>query len=221
MGLPRLVDHSRLQPFLAFSYALVAAFGYRIIIEQMILGSIFRKRAFTLSFPLVTVLTLAIIFVTPRWLGTSEYQQHMPKMELAETPYFLYKIEESFQPMTYTVVSYVESLSQVYSLGYHMNTHDLITTYDPRDPEFTIPTNYIFIFVENIQVRYKETDDYWYRWRGDIMITLKDWISLYSRNHNNIKLWSSTENLQIYLIDNRAFMARIPDKLKGSMGPSR
>ncbi len=115
-----------------------------------------------------------------------------------------YKIEDNFQPFSYTIVSYVQEFPQVISRGYHMNTQDFLQTYDPADKSIQIPTDYVFIFMENFPIAYQGMGEYWYRWRPDIMLKLKDWIAIYSQYHDNIKEWYSSQWVDVYLIDNRS-----------------
>jgi hypothetical protein len=221
LGLPRIVDQSRMQPFVALSYSLTAAGSYGIFVETGLLRRIFAERFKAASLLTVFIVALSALFLTPRWIDNPYYWQQARKMELVESPYFIYKIEDAFQPFTYTVVSYVEDFSKVYSLGYHMNTHDLLTSFSPLDKTLKIPTDYVFIFVENSPVTYQGLGQFWYRWRGDIMLKLKDWIAIYGVNHGNIKIWAETERLQVYLIDNRSQERTAARKWKELTGKER
>jgi len=203
LGLPRIVDHSRLQPFVALSYGLVSASLYQLLLEKALLARIAGRYALRLSYGIVCVLAVFLVVSLPRWEESEEYWQTTRNFELNETPYYLYEIEETFQPFSYTVVSYAEGFSQVYSKGYHINTQDFLRTYSPLETSLRIPTDYVFIFVENAGVGYRGMWEYWYRWRNDIMTHLKDWIALYGRNHSNMKLWAESKSLQVFVIDNR------------------
>jgi hypothetical protein len=221
LGLPRFVDQSRLQPFVALSYSLTTAEIYGVFMERGLLRRFFAERFQMISLITVFIIALSAVFLTPRWIDDENYWRQARRMELVESPYFIYKIEDAFQPFTYTVVSYVENFPQVYSLGYHINTHDLIASFSPLDRVLKIPTDYIFIFVENSPVTYQGIGQFWYRWRGDIMLKLKDWVAIYGENHRNIRLWEETENLQVYLIDNRSEESTAARKWKELTGKER
>ena len=203
LGLPRLVDQSRLQTGLALSYALVAAQCYLQLLEQGVLARLCGVRSRGASRLVAAVLVAFALLVTPRYLDDQAYLLSASKLELPESSYYVYKIEDAFQPFSYTVVSYLEDFPLVVSHGYHMNTQDLLTSCSPLKSKIDIPSELVFLFVENAPVRYRGSGEYWYRWRGDIMLKLKDWIVLYGATHKNLRLWRETRNLQIYLIDNR------------------
>jgi hypothetical protein len=221
MGLPRFVDQSRMQSFLSFSYALAAGGFYYVFVERMCLRRLLPVRFFPASLALAFVLALAAMLLTPRWIDDPKYWRQARSMELKETPYFIYEIGDSFQPFSYTVVSNVEGFSQVYSHGYHMNPQEFLTTYAPFAKTLKIPTDYVFIFIENMPVPYQGGGQYWYRWRGDIMTKLKDWIALYGLHHRNLRLWKETRDVQVYLIDNRNAQDKKAQKLKQLRGEDR
>ncbi len=204
LGLPRIVDHTRMMVFVAYSYAVVFALYYYIIIEKFLLRSIFRKAHFRVSMVVIFAVLAFAIAYSPRWIDTKLFWKNVNDIEYSEFPYLVYRIEENFCPFSYTIISYVQEFPQVMTRGYHVNTQDLLQTYDPRDKAFKVPSDYIFIFTENFPKLYQGTGEYWYRWRRDIMLKLKDWIAIYSEYHDNIKLWYKSEEVEVYLIDNRS-----------------
>jgi hypothetical protein len=210
-----------MQSFLSFSYALAAGGFYYVFVERMCLRRLLPVRFFPASLALAFVLALAAMLLTPRWIDDPKYWRQARSMELKETPYFIYEIGDSFQPFSYTVVSNVEGFSQVYSHGYHMNPQEFLTTYAPFAKTLKIPTDYVFIFIENMPVPYQGGGQYWYRWRGDIMTKLKDWIALYGLHHRNLRLWKETRDVQVYLIDNRNAQDKKAQKLKQLRGEDR
>lgn len=205
LGLPRLVDHSRIQSALALSYGLTLAQGYLQIVEEGVLQRFWQDHWLKISRLAVGSLAALAILAAPRFIDNQGYQRSTTEMELPESSYYLYKIEDTFQPFSYTVVSYLEGFSLVVSHGYHMNTQDLLTSCSPYKSKIDIPSQLVFIFVENAPVPYRGSGEFWYRWRGDIQLKLKDWIVLYGANHDNLRLWKQGKHLQIYLIDNSNF----------------
>jgi hypothetical protein len=202
LGLPRLVDQSRLQGFLALSYGLTAAQCYLQFLEQGVLRRLWGNSPLGASRILVGLSVAGTILATPRFIDDPAYRLSTTKLELPESSYYVYKIEDTFQPFSYTVVSYLEGFPLLVSHGYHMNTQDLLTTCSPLKNRLDIPSELVFIFVENAPVRYQGSGEYWFRWRADVMLKLKDWIVLYGARHRNLRLWRQSKNLQIYLIDN-------------------
>ena len=131
LGLPRLVDQSRLQTALALSYGLMAAQCYWQFVEQGALRRVWREGSLRASRVLVGGCAAAAILVTPRFIDSAVYRLETTEMELPESSYFVYKIEDTFQPFSYTVVSYAEGFPLLVSQGYHMNTQDLLTSCSP------------------------------------------------------------------------------------------
>jgi len=203
LGLPRIVDHSRLMVFVAYSYALVFSGFYYLFVEKMLFARFFKHAFFQISLLFVFGISVFAMAITPRWIDSKLFWDNIYHIEYNEFPYMAYTIEDKFQPFTYTVVSYVQQFPQVNLKGYHMNTQDLLLKYDPAEKKLDIPTEYIFIFMENYPKDYQGLGEYWYRWRRDIMLKLKDWIATYSQTHDNIRLWYSSRGVDVYFIDNR------------------
>lgn len=203
LGLPRIVDHSRLMVFVAYSYALVFSGFYYLFVEKMLFARFFKHAFFQISLLFVFGISVFAMAVTPRWIDSKLFWDNIYHIEYNEFPYMALTIEDKFQPFTYTVVSYVQQFPQVNLKGYHMNTQDLLRKYDPAEKKLDIPTEYIFIFMENYPKDYQGLGEYWYRWRRDIMLKLKDWIAIYSQTHDNMRLWYSSRGVDVYFIDNR------------------
>ena len=203
LGLPRLVDQSRLQTTLALSYALTAAQFYLQFLELGVLSRILGARASGVSRLVVAGVVVACVMMTPRYLDDAAYRRLATSLELPETSYYIYEIEDIFQPFSYTVVSYPEGFPLLISNGYHMNPMDLLTTVSPLKRQIDIPSELVFILVENAPVSNPGAGEYWYRWRPDLMLKLKEWIIMYGAYHKNLRLWKQSKNLQVYMIDNR------------------
>jgi hypothetical protein len=204
LGLPLLVDHSRLQVYIAYSYAIISGGMYFLVIEKGILKSIFKYQYLRYSLLLCLIAALYSIAFTPRWMDTQQFWESIHAIEYEEFPYLVIKIEDGFQPFSYTVVSYVQQFSEIVSKGFHINTQDFLQMYTPADPSTMMPTDYVFIFIENSPKDFGGLGEYWYRWRRDIMLKLKDWVAIYSQSHDNIKLWYKSQWVEVYLIDNRS-----------------
>ena len=98
--------------------------------------------------------------------------------------------------------------------GYHVNTQDLLRDYNPRDEYLRIPTEYVFIIQEKIPNKYKGLGEWRYRWREEIIDNLKAWIAMYQMYNDDIKLYKSTKNINVYLIHNKKYMKYLEEKNK-------
>jgi len=220
IGLPRIIDHSRLQFFVAMVYALLFSTAFSLLIENKFISNK-SKKSYNIYLTIIAIIILTLTVITPRWIDKEEFWKSIDFIEYNEFPYLVNEIEDNFQPFTYLIVSYVQQFSQIISRGYHENTQDFIQSYSPLDEYIPIDVNYIFIFVENEPKEYYGLGEYWYRWRRDIMIKLKDWITIYSQHHDNIKLWYSSKNVNVFLIDNSKFVNSIEKHRKQLMDINR
>jgi len=118
LGLPKFVDHSRLQIFVALSYAITFGTIYHLVFERAMLRPLLKQWCFTGSVVLVTGISVLVMARSPRWLDTKTFRESINDIEYNEAPYLVNRIEDQFQPFTYTVVSYVQSFPQVISKGY-------------------------------------------------------------------------------------------------------
>lgn len=209
LGLPRIVDQSRMMVFVAYAYSIVFATTYHILFERFLLNKFLKKLMIQFSLSTLAILSIIVIATIPRWIDTELFWKNIHDIEYKEFPYLVYKIHDSFPTFSYTIISYVQEFPQVISKGYHINTQDFLQTYNPIDKKLDIPTEYVFIFIEKTPKGFGGTGEYWYRWRRDIMMKLNDWIAIYSQNHDNIKLWYSSQWVDAYIIDNRTYEGRL------------
>jgi hypothetical protein len=142
------------------------------------------------------------------------FWKNVHDIEYKEFPFLVFKIEDTFPPFSYTIISYIQEFPQVISKGYHINTQDFLQMYDPSESKITFPSEYIFVFVENAPKEYEGLGEYWYRWRRDIMLKLKDWVGVYALSHDNMKLWYSSQWVNAYIIDNRTYESRLRKQQK-------
>jgi hypothetical protein len=209
LGLPKIVDQSRMMVFVGYSYSIIFATVYHVFFDRFLFRTFLKKFWLHASLIILTILSLIVIILTPRWIDTKLFWENVHDIEYKEFPYLVYKIEDSFPTFSYTIVSYVQEFPQVISKGYHINTQDFLQIYNPVDKKLNIPTEYVFIFIEKTPKEFGGTGEYWYRWRRDIMLKLNDWIAIYSQNHDNIKLWYSSQWVDAYIIDNRTYESKL------------
>lgn len=209
LGLPKIVDQSRMMVFVAYSYSIVFATTYHILFERIFLKTFLKKYLIQTSLIILSFIAIITVSFTPRWIDTDLFWKNVHDIEFKEFPYLVYRIQDTFPTFSYTIVSYVQEFPQVISKGYHINTQDFLQIYNPLDKKLNIPTEYIFIFIEKTPKEFGGTGEYWYRWRRDIMLKLNDWIAIYSQNHDNIKLWYSSQWVDAYIIDNRTYEDRL------------
>lgn len=119
----------------------------------------------------------------------------------------LYRIKDEHLAYTWTVVGYQEALSQVLGRGYWLGWKDFLAKYDPveyrfdpRNPDLTIPTRYVFIMVEK-QVFVGPNDfaaDTLERAR--LQVALQEWVASYQQHHDDMSVYYEDTSVAVYQI---------------------
>ena len=118
------------------------------------------------------------------------------------------KISKSFRPTQWMIVSWQEGYSLVLGSGFHMLTDDFISSYDPENAKLMnknddynlLKTEDIFLFCEK-NIFYNETVDLdYYRYKSDMKPKVFEWVRTYQEHHDNISLYYSDENIEIWQI---------------------
>jgi hypothetical protein len=205
LGFSQLIHPKRGAEYLYLSLLFILACYLKLFI-YLPLRLLFRRwaKGVFLVF-LYTMFALLAAFV-PHYKDTDAFKQYINGVQYSDIPYYLYKIAHDNRPYTWTVVSYVQEYSKVLGKGYMVNVNDFILHYDPYRKYLEIPTPKVYIFVEDIPHKYTGKDEWLYRWRGDIENRLKEWITLYSSTHTNIRIYGHTKLLTVYEIDNGEYM---------------
>jgi len=210
-GFPQLADKKRINDVLAFVWALDVSVLFFTLFEVPIsyLFSRFRKEVYQfVSHTVILAIAFFMIMCAPShsYVFSKYFYESIYDIEHKEFPYLVAEIRRNFQPFTYTIVAKVQQFPQVVSKGYYINIYNFLLKYKPTDKYLKIPTDYVFIFDENIPKKFMGMNEMWYRWRIDLEMALKSWIAQYAATHKNIKLWFQDKGVSVYLIDNRKYM---------------
>lgn len=117
------------------------------------------------------------------------------------TAFSVLRIEQKFEPFTWTVVSYGQEFPMVLGRGFHMAGVEFLDNYDPTMPLLTIPTKYVFIIVETTPHQF-EVNTWAARFsRADIEQRLQTWCFLYQLTHKNIRVFSDDQYVRVYMIE--------------------
>ncbi len=220
-GFPPLSNKTRVNNLLAMSYALELSVIYFLIFEALPSHvARLKNLVYYLSSVAVAAIVGGMFLISPAYayLFSPKYKRVMVDIEHEEFPVAVYRIRKEFQPFTYTIVSNVQQFAQVIGKGFHINTYRFLLDYRPTDRYLPIPTDYVFIFVENVPKKFMGLGEFWYRWRIDHTYALKSWIVQYAATHRNIKLWFSNDQVEIYIIDNRNYTKLLRKKKIKELG---
>ncbi len=143
------------------------------------------------------------IFVPTPTLAISK----LPKQEYESIATQLFRIKEEIPANKWTVVGYPESYSHVVGQGFFVNNQDFLESYqpemwrfDPRRPEWAIPTPHVFILVEkHPYIVPGQTAEEAIK-RDSIREQLQDWIARYQASHDDMSLFYEDGLIAVYHI---------------------
>ncbi len=205
LGFSKLVHQSRGAEYLFLSISIVVACLIKLFLWAP-LKKLFKDGAKWLFMGIVYLELLVSALFIPHYKDIEFFKRFINGVHYSDISYFLYDIIKSNRPLTWTVISYVQEYSKALGKGYMINVNEFIVRYDPTERYLPIPTPKVYIFVEDIPHKYSGKDEWYYRWRKDIEGRLKEWVTIYSALHNNIRVYGKTKLLTVYEIDNSEYI---------------
>ncbi len=204
-GLPLLTKQDRLGEYMFFALTLLSSF-YLFYFFYKPLLSLLRKYSQITILSLFYAVFIMSILGMPRWTETKYFWKNINQTQYTSIPEIILKINKENRPFTWTAVAYVQSYGKIKNKAYHINTQNFLLKYNPRAKFLEIPTQKVFIFVENFPNSYKGMDEWFYRWRREIQDNLKTWVSIYTMQHSNIRVYDKTGTVIVYEIDNSNYI---------------
>jgi len=210
-GLPLLTKQYRVADYMFFAITLLSSFYffYFIYKPMLLVFKKYSKRILLLFF------YISFIFLSlgmPRWTDTQDFWKNVNQTQYTSIPEIILKINKENRPYTWTVVAYIQSYGKIKNKAYHINTQNFLLKYKPAEKFLQIPTQKVFIFVENFPNAYRGMDEWFYRWRRQIQENLKTWVTIYSMHHSNIKVYAKTKTVTVYEIDNNEYIKYLTTK---------
>ncbi len=212
-GLPLLAKQSRQAEYLFLSITLLSSFYFFYFFYKPIFWT-FKKHT---KYPIILfayVIFAIGLLVLPKWINSDRFWTSLNEIEYTSIPETILKINDENRPFTWTAVAYVQAYAKVLNKGYHLNTQNFLMDYSPTAHYLEVPTNKVYVFVENFPGNYMGLNEWYYRWRGDVQKNIKTWVLIYSANHHNIKLYKNTGTVSIYEIDNQEYIDKLQEEEK-------
>ena len=213
-GLPLLTNQGRLIEYFFFALILLSSFYFYYFIQKPLVY-VLKKYANNVLIFIIYFIFLFLFLSTPRWLDTPKFWKNINATQYTSIPNILMQINKENRPYSWTTVAYIQTYAKILNKGYHLNTQNFILNYDPNVKYLEVPTEKIYIIVENYSNAYRGMDEWFYRWRKKIQDNVRSWIALYSINHNNIKVYCQTKTVTVYVIDNKDYIESLRDKTEG------
>ena len=204
-GLPLLTKQDRLAEYMFFAITLLSSFYIFYFLYKPLL-LLLKKYSQTTILSLFYIVFVLLVVVVPRWTDTKYFWKNINQTQYTSIPEIILKINKENRPYTWTAVAYIQSYAKIKNKAYHINTQNFLLKYNPSEEFLQIPTQKVFIFVENFPNAYKGMDEWFYRWRRRIQENLKTWVTIYSMNHSNIKVYAKTKTVTVYEIDNDEYI---------------
>ena len=206
LGLPEIINPARSGEFVLIGISIIA--GLYFYLFEDIFKKIFTEKA---KYVLTSFVLIMFIFSSQglsSWNNTKDFYTSLNKIQYSVSALEIYKIKKLRKPFTWTVVDYVQSYPRVLDKGFHINVQTFLKKYNPTDRYLKIPTEWVYIFKENLSGEYKGSGEWYYRWRRDINSQLDTWIKMYSLTHKNIRVFDERKYLTVYEINNKEYLEK-------------
>jgi len=179
---------------------IIVSFGIIVILD--IIGLIIEGKFIGYS---IVIATIALIFI---YLPQSPIIPQ--KVENNSTVEEYLKISKTFRPTQWMIINWQEGYTLAFGNGFHMNISDFINIYNPEEeklidhtvePEKSLKTEDIFVFYQkNIFHANEDVESVEYQTKLEENIRLSQWLEKFQATHNNISLYSSDDDLEIWRI---------------------
>ena len=119
----------------------------------------------------------------------------------ALSAYATLRIEQEFEPFTWTLVTYGQEFPMVLGKGFHIAGAEFLAKYSPSESPLRVPTRYVFVVVEKNPHAFQINDWATRFSRADIEGRLQTWCYIYQTTHRNIRVYLEDENVRVYMIE--------------------
>jgi hypothetical protein len=200
LHLPEIVEARRNAIWLAMSIAALLGVAASAIAQLLARAvDISRRRRVAAAIPALAV--LAWLFTVPALFAAPLRGQIIDYSGYGSTALAVVKISRSFEPYSWTLVSYGQEFPMVLGRGFHLSAVDFLQQFDPAEERLRVPTRYVFIAVEKRPHRF-QINNWAVRFdRTAIEERLQTWCSLYGLTHRGMRVYLDDENVRVYMIE--------------------
>lgn len=114
------------------------------------------------------------------------------------------RIARTFEPYTWTLVSYGQEFPMVLRKGFHIPAASFLERYDPAAPVVPIPTPHIFVIVEKTPHPFQINTWAQTYSRSDLEQRLQTWVHVYQATHTRLRVFYEDEHVRVYQITRSA-----------------
>lgn len=212
LGLPQILPTTRNSQWLLMS--MVILIGVAIVDIASLIRFIPKVRFATTAVVLVPLLLLWTSRV-PRLSDPPIHDRIVDYSGYGGSALAVLRIERSFEPYTWTLVSYGQEFPMVLRRGFHLPAADFLDRYDPSAAVTPIPTPHVFVIVEKTPHRF-QIDTWALQFgRSELEQRLQTWIHLYQSTHKNLRVFLEDEHVRVYQIE------RTPEEIERMVRQAR
>lgn len=218
IGLPVILEPNRANvfadPILLLTYALPLDIVYCLIRPE---GKPILRR-------LLSVFSAGVCAGMGYWIVDSGAMHKYFDANIAyfnEPDYVIRQIQKHFPAFSYTIVSPTDEFYTTIEYGYHTELSEMVSITEGTTPEYTIPTQYIFFFIEKYTLQdffhgqdwvseeyaaanfnyQASTQDYYYQ-RNTMQSKAYYWAQKYAELYpNNMKLYFEDDIYIVYVLE--------------------
>lgn len=202
LHLPELVETRRNALWLAMSIAMLLGVAASVLAALVVRGAdVPRRRRVAAAIPLVAL--AAWLFTVPDLSAEPLREKIVDYSGYGSTALAVLQISRSFEPFSWTLVSYGQEFPMVLGRGFHLPAADFLQEFDPAEEKLRVPTRYVFIAVEKRPHRF-QINNWAVRFdRSALEERLQTWCSLYILTHRDMRIFLDDDNVRVYMIERR------------------
>lgn len=197
LGLPQIVEMRRNSQWLIMSMVIL------IGVAAGEIGS-FLRRIPKLRVATAAATVVLLLLWTSRVPLLSEPLIHSQIVDYSGyggTALAVLRIGRSFEPFTWTLISYGQEFPMVLRRGFHLPAVDFLERYDPTIAVTPIPTPHIFVIVEKTPHRFQIVTWAQRFSREELGQRLQTWVYLYQTTHKNLRVFFEDQHVRVYQIE--------------------
>ena len=199
LGLPQIIETSRNSQWLVMTLAVLFAL---VAVEIALLVHLYPRVSLATANAAVAVAVLALWLPSvPSPASPAVHNRIVNYSGYGGTAYAVLRIARSYEPYTWTLVSYGQEFPMILGRGRHVPASDFLDSYDPGGDILPIPTRYVFLVVEKNPHSF-QINTWSNRFnRAEIEERLQTWIHVYQASHSNLRVFHEDQDVRVYQIE--------------------
>ncbi|WP_077532802.1 glycosyltransferase family protein [Massiliimalia massiliensis] len=155
VGLPVLIEMKRMSTFLSIMCIPLFVVPFQILADLLML---FSGKKESQRFQNITLLILGVFLLGSVWKSGAVKEERYYEITISEADALLcMELLHNADPFTWTVISPTNDLAMIRNSGYHYEILDLLEEVDSGQAAIYIPTQYVYVVVENLVTDFNDS----------------------------------------------------------------